>query len=155
MIGSLDKTVTVQFVNPPKPGKKRGTIKTTEGETFGVWPDRMSLFQAGGTYDIALETTTYNGASLTNVIDVRPISGPTPVRQADRHDAAPAAAISGKDEQIFVLAILKELIRAGHVKGDKQEIWNAIAMLRNQWLHSFGGVTPPGRVEPQRHLSRA
>ena len=45
-------TVKVQYVNMPKEGKKKGSIKDTEGDYYGVWADKLHDFQAGETYEI-------------------------------------------------------------------------------------------------------
>ncbi len=39
--------VTVQYVNQPKPGKKKGSIKTVELGYVNVWPDKLDLFFKG------------------------------------------------------------------------------------------------------------
>lgn len=43
-------SVTVQFVNQPKPGKKFGSIKTDELGYLSVKPENLSLFTKGAKY---------------------------------------------------------------------------------------------------------
>lgn len=45
-------TVTVEYVNEPKPGKKKGSIKTKELGYIGVWPDKLPQFTKGMIYEI-------------------------------------------------------------------------------------------------------
>jgi len=59
--------VTVAYVNPPAEGKKRGTIKTTEGVYYGVWADKLSGFQKGKTYTIQYDEEEYNGRMYRSV----------------------------------------------------------------------------------------
>jgi hypothetical protein len=44
--------VTVKYLNPPKEGKTRGSIKGTNNEFFGVDAAKLSMFTIGMTYDI-------------------------------------------------------------------------------------------------------
>lgn len=59
-------TIEVQFVNPPKPGKKQGSVKTVSGEYYGVDPTQLGQFQPGSTYTIEYETRVFNGKEYRN-----------------------------------------------------------------------------------------
>ena len=48
-------TVTVRYVNDPKPGKKMGSIKSTDDVYYGAWPNQLRQFESGQTYDIEYE----------------------------------------------------------------------------------------------------
>ena len=37
----MNKYAQIAYVNPPKPGKKMGSIKTADGEFYNVWPDKL------------------------------------------------------------------------------------------------------------------
>lgn len=43
-------TVTLQYVNPPKPGKSWGSVKTPDGTRFAIPGAMISQVQQGGTY---------------------------------------------------------------------------------------------------------
>ena len=60
-------TVTVAYVNPPKPPRKSGSIKTVEGEYFSVWPNMLNQFQQGETYEVEFTETDKNGAIFRDV----------------------------------------------------------------------------------------
>lgn len=47
--------ITVLYVNPPKPGKKKGTIKTDTLGLIGCWPNQLAWFQRGQVYTIDYE----------------------------------------------------------------------------------------------------
>jgi hypothetical protein len=64
--------VTVQYINEPKPGRKTGSIKTTDGRYFDVWPNLLPQFQKGKSYEIETESREYN--SKTYVTAKRIIS---------------------------------------------------------------------------------
>ena len=75
-------TVTVKYVNPPKDGGRRGSIKTVEDEFFGVWPENMHRFEPGCTYRIDYSETERDGRTFRNVKKVAPAnssSAPLPV----------------------------------------------------------------------------
>ena len=48
--------ITVQYVNQPKPGKKWGAIKDTNGVSYWGPPAALSAYQPGGTYTIQFNT---------------------------------------------------------------------------------------------------
>ena len=33
--------IEVAETHPPKTGKKLGTVKTADGQSFGIWPDKL------------------------------------------------------------------------------------------------------------------
>jgi hypothetical protein len=41
-------TMTVRYVNPPKPGKQRGSIKGTDDQILGVFAAWQQRPQSGG-----------------------------------------------------------------------------------------------------------
>jgi len=45
-------TITIKYVNAPKEGKSRGSIKGANNEFFGVPANKLSQFEPGMTYDI-------------------------------------------------------------------------------------------------------
>lgn len=45
-------TITVEYVNQPKPGKKMGSIKGSDGQYYGVWPNDLNQFRQGETVTI-------------------------------------------------------------------------------------------------------
>lgn len=162
MSNVLDKTITVQYVNPPAPGKKRGTIKTTAGETFGVWPDMIGSFQVGNSYDIEIEGKPFNGTTLYNVTDVRPVTKPVAVATDGKTSPSsppsynPYRETSPKDgERMFVCATLVALIQAGEVKNDKRQLWETTNMLRGLWGAAFGESNTFTASEAERGRARA
>ena len=143
MTSVLDKTITVKYVNPPSPPKKRGTIKTTTDEVYGVFPDKMGLFQVGDTYDIEFKEQAFNGTVLCNITDVRPAEKTTTAAVAAVPQHAPSTATyrptAPEDaERMFVCATLTALIKAGEVKNDKEQLWHATRTLANIWRHTWG-----------------
>jgi hypothetical protein len=51
--------ITVAFVNPPKEGKKNGSVKV--GDRYYSYDPKKFTFAKGGTYDIEYKEDDYNG----------------------------------------------------------------------------------------------
>jgi hypothetical protein len=133
-------TMTVKYVNPPKAGKQRGSIKGTDDQILGVFADKLHLFEPGTTYEIDYSETESSGVTYRNV------KSATAVAAAPATTSAPVPAphntyreTSANDaKRMFVCANLSALIRAGEVKNDKASLWNATQLLCSLWDHTFG-----------------
>jgi hypothetical protein len=133
-------TMTVKYVNPPKAGKQRGSIKGADDQILGVFADKMHLFEPGSTYEIEYTETVSSGVTYRNVKSATAVAaaptastGPTTAahntyRETSANDA----------KRMFVCANLSALIRAGEVKNDKASLWNATQLLCSLWDHTFG-----------------
>lgn len=56
--------VTVGFVNPPKEGKKRGSIKASDGNYYWGSAAQINLFSKGETCRIEYESSPKEGGEL-------------------------------------------------------------------------------------------
>jgi hypothetical protein len=149
MNGVLDKVITVQAINFPPEGKKRGTIRTTEGQTLGVWPEKISLFRQGGTYDVAIEERNFNGATLRNITDARPLATPPAAAAEQQANTGNGNAGNGGNagyyrptapvdaERMFVCSILNAFVQAGKVELEPRSLAAATMMLRRLWAYAF------------------
>ena len=97
--------ITVQYVNFPKEGKRRGNVKTSDGVYY--WTDAATLkrFSQGEVCTIQYDTAPKDGGGEWRTI----------VRKISTSAAAPApnfrSQTSPKDsQQIFVTALLKEMV---------------------------------------------
>lgn len=133
--------VTIKYVNEPKEGKTRGSIKGTEGDFFGCPQGMLRHFQAGKTYDVTYSESG-EWKTVTGAAEVL-----AEVRRGAPASSEPAAPSTGgyykptcpqDAERMFVCATLGALIRAGEVKNDKRQLWNTTNMLRDLWQASFG-----------------
>lgn len=61
-------TVEVEYVNEPKPGKKMGSIKTTDGTYFSVYPDKLEGFKPKGRYEIEYDSSDFKGKTYHRVL---------------------------------------------------------------------------------------
>jgi hypothetical protein len=124
--------ITVQYVNPPKEGKKWGNIKSTAGEAYFGPPSMLSRYQPGETCKIEYELGGTDGTlkSLKRKIDVpQALQRPTPPPMRGRTNPTDS-------EQIFVCALLKELVSRDDTVTD---VIARVNLLRDVYRNTFGG----------------
>jgi hypothetical protein len=150
-------TMTVKYVNPPKPGKQRGSIKGTDDQILGVFADKMHLFEPGTTYEIEYTETASNGVTYRNVKSATTVAAPAATAEASASQAYHAYRETSPTDakRMFVCANLSALIRAGEVKNDKASLWNATQLLCALWDHTFGDASTFRASEMQRARSHA
>jgi hypothetical protein len=126
-------------------GPKLSTVQTTDGQKLGAWSDKLG--QLGLTDGATFEVETQPWKDKTLIIKAMPV--------ADATASAPANGNGGKvyadPEQMWVRETLTALIKAGEVKNDKRQLWDATNMLRALWRHTFG---PSGALADNTALSR-
>jgi hypothetical protein len=158
-------TMTIAEIRSPAEGKQRGTLIGTNGAKIGVFREKASLFNVGGTYDIEVSDGDYqNVKSATPVTPPATASGWAAPAGANGHAAngggvsyasngngghhptgngathqQPSGPHCAKEEQIFVQGVLQALIRAGEVKNEKVQLWHTLRMLRSLYKHGFDG----------------
>jgi hypothetical protein len=132
----LNSTITCKYVNAAKPEKKNGTIKTQDDMMFLVPKEMLGMFHPGVTYDIEYDQHDFNGTTFKTV------------RKFTEKAAAAAAAGGGgptrsatnptDSEQIFVTALMKEMIAAGKIDIMPETLTNQVRQLRAVWKNGFG-----------------
>jgi len=120
--------IQIAETHPPKAGKKLGTVKTATGESFGIWPDKLSGVQVGGRYQIEFDESEFNGRTYRKI---------TKVQAADATPAA-STARSADGEQQFVSALLNGAIAAGKLQIQTDALVSAIRTARAAWAQTFG-----------------
>lgn len=118
----------------------RCLVHTTEGKKYGVWADKVGKWglEAGGTYDVEIETNEVNGRNLTNITSAKRVAGAPPAVASPASGNSsfyrPTAPIDA--QRMFVTKLLGDAITSGAVKFDKRELWNATQLLCDLWEHS-------------------
>ncbi len=139
------ETITVQYVNPPKPGKKMGSIKDTAGRYINVWPDKLDQFQPNGTYNVMLEQgewqgkTTYTLKSMAD--DTQRVPAAKPVTQAVPLKPIPLSPreTSPRDaERMFVCSLMNAAIQGKQVNLAEDDLASVVNSLRFVWQQTFG-----------------
>ena len=120
--------ITAKYVNPAKEGKRYGTIKTPEGQTYMLPVGMTDAFQQGGTYEVPVKQETWgkgDEAKVVFIINGRPAGSvaqmpaaaalPPAVPQAATPQAQAPRSTGGcnKDVLITATALMKSFIEAG------------------------------------------
>lgn len=129
-------TITPKYVNPPKEGKKYGTIKTADGMSYAAGPAVTSQCQPGVPVTIEWEGQQWSGSPVMVVNRVvAPAAGaptpnqghgspngmyappPNPPPPTHHPDAAPSRHAGYQptwtDRQIFVLGMAQRTMQTG------------------------------------------
>ena len=117
--------IEVAETHPPKTGKKLGTVKTADGQSFGIWPDKLSGLRTGSRYEIEFEESEFNGRMYRKITKVLPVVGNASVRSSDA-------------EQQFVCSVLNAAIAAGKLQLSTESLIAAIKTTRAAWASTFG-----------------
>lgn len=144
-------TITVERIFPAKAQGKSANIKDTSGLLFGVWPDKLGLFNVGGTYEIEYSSKVSNGVTYRDIKTVKMVARDEPPPQASR-SAAPAATspngngsgqyfrpTSPKDaRRMFICSQMNALITSHQVQPTAQGVADAIVMLADAYDATLG-----------------
>lgn len=126
--------ITVQYVNPPKEGKKWGSIKAADGNYYYGPPATLSRYQVGETCKIEFELGGKDGTlrSLKQKLSTTPPALAKPLPTPPRQRTNPTDS-----EQIFCCALLKEIIAPTDTELTLIAKTN---MLRQVYRNTFGGL---------------
>lgn len=122
-------TIEVAFANPPKDGKKQGTVKTKDGQLLGVWPDKLGLLRPGNSYQVEVSEREWNGRVFKTITKVTP-------QAATKQDNAPAATPQDHEFE-FVARVLPAMVAACMVGREQADITGAARMLRKVYREAF------------------
>ena len=98
--------ITVQYLNNPKPGKKMGSVKSSEGDYYNCPPQMLHIFKVGEVCKVEFTERPKEGGGswktlVTKLGGALSPKGPVPMR----------AMTNPKDsQQIFMTALLKEMV---------------------------------------------
>ncbi len=130
-------TITVKYVNQPKAGKKKGSIKTADGQMFWVWANKLPEFTPDMIYEIEYSEEQWNGETFRTVTKATPKTTPpvqsNGVRTNTYRETSPTDA-----ERMFVCSLLNAAIAAGKLQLSAESLVAAIKTTRAAWQHTFG-----------------
>jgi len=137
-------TVTVAYINPPKAPRKSGSIKSVDGEMFYVWPNLLSQFQQGETYEVEFTETDKNGAIFRDIKKAWPKQAP----QAIQGDFDAIGYAPARNGATLTPAHQEPRVQNGSHVGTRKEYWQPkptdpatsrrifICGLINAWAHN-------------------
>jgi hypothetical protein len=131
-------TIEVVETHPPQNGKKLATVKTKNGEQFGIWPDKLATLRVGQRYEIEVAENEFKGRIYRKITAVKPVNGASMTAAA----SAPAAGAANEERQ-FLRELLAAGVRTGAVAFSANDLRTAVAMLRALWRDVTQGPAPP------------
>jgi hypothetical protein len=137
------ETITVQYVNEPKPGKKMGSIKATDGRYFGVYPDKLGLYFKGQAATIEYDASEVNGRTFYNVR--RKVDAANGSSSASPQPAASQGGTNQRSEEMFVMGFLNRFYDGAGSQGmtveqlEVADLTRLIRKLRLAWHDGFEG----------------
>ena len=107
------ETIQVQYVNPPNPGGKKGSINSTDGKLFGVWANKLSEFKPNETYAVEYPEEEWRGQTYRTITKAaleanRTASPSTQPSRNSHRETSPTDA-----ERMFICSLLKAEIGSG------------------------------------------
>ena len=136
----IETDITVQYVNPPKEGKKRGTIKTTDDVIYGVF-DLLDRFAVGCKYTIGYETHEFDagrgdGPQTYKTIK-KVVAGPPPGQALTASRGSPSMT---KSEEMFVMGVIGRSLQGTGVIPEYKELVRMVRALRSAWTEGFEDI---------------
>jgi len=136
-------TVTVQYVNQPRAGRKMGSIKTVDGKYFGVFPELLPKFGRGGVYEIEYEQTigqdgnTYN--TLKRILSIKGL--PAISSSNSSNSGARPASVGGHSHtaavEMFVMGVIGRAYEGTGMLPDESVLVEHVRALRSAWERGF------------------
>lgn len=126
-------TVTPKYINQPKPGGKMGNIKGADGTVIFMWPDKLSNFQAGQTYQVEIEVDQTDRGTFRKLSKV--LSQRTP-QQAPNGETSTSHA-----KEIFVTGVVGRAMGSG--KFGPTDIGILTAAAKAAYEEAFEGKQEP------------
>ena len=142
------RTVKIKYVNQPKDGKTRGSIKGTNDEFFGVHVSKLTMFEVGMTYDVSY-TEDGEWRTVVSATLIEPERKPEPESHPEHRAAAsrPAAIPSGETnrqthpidaERMWVCSLMNAAITARVLNPlDLKAMGEATMNFKRLWTYAF------------------
>ena len=125
-------TINVKYVNPPKEGKSRWTIKTSDGVLYGLSGTLANQMKAGNSYQVTYKESEFRGQMYKTIESVQQATGSAPSHGGTDDKTA---------ERIFVCGAVNATLSNPQVSPHMVTA-DAVALVnlwRDVWKATFGG----------------
>jgi hypothetical protein len=128
-------TIEVAYVNEPKEGKKMGSVKTTDGEFYSVWPDKLANYIPGAVYEVEYTESEFKGKTYKTIKGVKSRTGP-----AAKAAGANAPARNGHTQSVemFVMGTIGRSLQGTGTYPDKEVLVGWLEDAKDAWEMVFG-----------------
>ena len=131
-------TVTIEFVNPPKPGKKMGSIKTKELGLIWAWPNQLEIFNQGHHYSIEYS----EDKDFKKFVKLAPPTASNAATHFPEHEMpavkAPPRVDTTLQEHIFVCGIVNNWVSRENSEITEAKLIALTNTARNVYALTFG-----------------
>jgi hypothetical protein len=132
--------ITVQYVNPPKVGKKMGSIKSTSGDYYNVFPDKLDMFQAGMNYTIEYTVSDQGFKSFKKLANA---SAPVQIGNlAAARAVAPFKSGDTKSEEMFAMGFMNRCYQGACHVPPHDSLVIELRTLQSAWREVFSPQAP-------------
>ncbi len=141
-----EAVITAAYVNPPKPGKKNGTIKGADEILWLAKPPILAQFQQGGQYKISYEEYTIQGTSFKEIKAAEQV-GVAPTATGSRSSARQD---DGLAERIFVCGAINATLSNPTIDPLKLSHGESVGLVRHWrdvWANTFGKSPAKGDMD--------
>lgn len=150
----MQADITVAYVNYPKPGKKRGSVKDTNNVVYGAFADTLSQLKQGGVYRIEYSEDDFNNQKWKTIRGVQMLQAPPPQaqgsQQPNRGGGNTYRETSAKDsERMYVTALARAFIQSGQIAANVKAVVDLTNALREAYRQTYGGATQPAAPAQQ------
>lgn len=128
--------IEVAYVNPPKEGKKMGSIKSKAGDYYWAYPNALEPFKQGMKCQIEYEAKARDDGSEFRTL--KKLVGSSHAPSMPKHNYS-AAKNPAESKQIAVLTIVKEWVPKIPM-GDEEALVHAIEVASRAYDRTLGGV---------------
>jgi hypothetical protein len=107
-------TINIKYVDPPKAGKKMGTVKTDDDKILGFFPDKIS--PQPGPAEVTVESREWKGTTLYSITAYKAL----PASKPDGAGAPAASSGAAPWWMPFVSNTVAHAIAAGAITSNEQ-----------------------------------
>ena len=144
--------ITVAYVNPPKEGQKKGSVKTESGEYYGVWSDKLHQYAKGGQYTVEYDVDTYKGKdykTITRIVS-QAIQAGAAVSGVGGTRSSYTSRSSSTSEEMFVMGFMNRSYQGTGIVPTEDVAYEQLLGLRSAWVRAFETKLGP---TPQKTLT--
>lgn len=125
-------TINVKYVNPPKEGKSRWTIKTSDGVLYGLSATLANQMKAGNSYQVTYKESEFRGQMYKTIESVQQATGSAPSHGGTDDKTA---------ERIFVCGAVNSQLSNSTVNPNMTmtDAVELVNLWRDVWKATFGG----------------
>lgn len=129
---------TLRYVNPPKDGKKMGSVVAEDGTRYFAYPDQYGGVSPGDVVNLEPQPANFGGT------DVMTVKKGTRVERIGSGGSAPAPKVQSQAEEIFVTGVVGRAMGSGKFgAGDILSLTTQAAAAYQAWK---GGANPAAPV---------